>query len=770
LPLTAGRPVVSMNIAYETRIGVNARVWAVNQDNDSVSVFDAVTNAKAAEIAVGKAPRGIAMAPNGRVWVTNKGAATISVIDPAALAVAQTFSLPYGSQPYGIAFAGGAAWVALEAAGKLCRLDAVSGAVTGTVNVGPHVRHLSITGDGARVYVSRFITPPVPGEATAAPQLAGAGGEILAINTGALTIAQTIRLRHSDDSDTENSGRGIPNYLGPAVISPDGVNAWTPSKKDNLLRGTLREGRNLTFDSTVRSITSRMDLNTGVEDLAARIDHNNGGIAGTGVFDRTGNYLFVALEGSREIAVIDAYGKREIFRAATGRAPQGLALSPDGSRLYVNNFMDRTVTVLNTGALLSQGQLAAPALATLNAVATEKLSAQVLQGKRLFYDAADTRLARDAYISCAACHNDGGQDGRVWDLTGFGEGLRNTIALNGRAAAHGFSHWSGNFDEIQDFEGQIRALAGGTGLLTDAQFNTGTRRQPLGDRKTGISADLDALAAYVASLGSFAQSPYRASGALTTDAAAGREIFRAANCAQCHSGAAFTESGAATLRNIGTIKPSSGTRLGAALTGIDTPTLRDIWATAPYLHDGSAATLESAVRAHVGVSFADADMLKLVAYLQQIGGEETTAPVRNLAGGRAATQSSTAYSGPAGRAVDGNTNGVYNAGSVTHTNYDTNAWWQVDLGAVNTLSQITLYNRTDCCAGRLGNFYVFVSTTDMTGRTLTQILNDSSVRRYRMTGTAAARQAFNVSGASGRYVRVQLAGTNYLSLAEVTVQ
>ena len=42
--------------------------------------------------------------------------------------------------------------------------------------------------------------------------------------------------------------------------------------------------------------------------------------------------------------------------------------------------------------------------------------------------------------------------------------------------------------------------------------------------------------------------------------------------------------------NVGTIKPTSGQRLGATLTGIDPPTLRDVWATAPYLHDGSAAT------------------------------------------------------------------------------------------------------------------------------------------------------------------------------------
>ena len=88
----------------------------------------------------------------------------------------------------------------------------------------------------------------------------------------------------------------------------------------------------------------------------------------------------------------------------------------------------------------------------------------MLKGKQFFYDARDTRLARDRYMSCASCHNDGGSDGRVWDLTRLGEGLRNTINLRGRAGGQGFLHWSNNFDEVQDFEGQIRTLAGGTGL------------------------------------------------------------------------------------------------------------------------------------------------------------------------------------------------------------------------------------------------------------------------------------------------------------------
>ncbi|NJM42298.1 MAG: hypothetical protein HC853_16945 [Anaerolineae bacterium] len=346
-----------------------------------------------------------------------------------------------------------------------------------------------------------------------------------------------------------------------------------PSKQDNIKRGALRNGNGLNFQNSVRAVVSRIDLSAGnsTDDVNGRVDHDNSSVSSASAFDRYGNYVFTALETSREVAVIDAYGRQEVARFVVGRAPQGLVVSPDGLRLYVNNFMDRTVQVFDLSALMNRGEKTFALLATYSPVATERLTAQVLNGKRLFYDARDPRLARDSYISCASCHNDGGQDGRVWDFTGFGEGLRNTSALRGRSGGQGFLHWSANFNEVQDFEAQIRNFAGGLGLMTDAQFNTGTRNTPLGDPKAGVSADLDALAAYLVSLNTFERSPFRNSdGTLTTDAVAGRAIFANANCAQCHGGVAFSSSGNATLFNIGTLKPSSGQRLGGALNGIVT--------------------------------------------------------------------------------------------------------------------------------------------------------------------------------------------------------
>ncbi|HXI57084.1 MAG TPA: galactose oxidase-like domain-containing protein, partial [Polyangia bacterium] len=637
-PGAVGTPRASGGLAVEGVATGGGRVWVVNADSDIVSVFDAATQTKLREIPVGAAPRTLALAPTGSAWVTNQGAATVSVIDPTSLTVTRTIALPRASQPFGVVVAGdGSAFVTLEATSTLIKLDD-SGAVVATLDVGPHPRHLALTAAGDRLLVSRFITAPQPGEDTADVQTSvdgvKQGGEVLIVNPATLTLTTRVVVQHSEKVDSPVSARGVPNYLGAPAIAPDDASAWVPSKQDNIQRGRLRDGRDLDFQSTVRAISSRIDLTTQAEDAAARIDHDNAGMASAAAFHPLGVYLFVALPSARQLAVVDAAGARELFRVDTGRAPQAVTVSRDGTTLYVHNTLDRTVGIYDL-APLGRGQPTLPLRATLATVATEPLAPAVLRGKQLFYDARDTRLGRDAYLSCAACHDDGGQDGRTWDFTSLGEGLRNTIDLRGRAGGQGRLHWSANFDEVQDFEGQLRGLGQGTGLMSDVDFMTGTRNQPLGDPKANVSADLDALAAYVQSLATFAPSPYRdPAGALTAAALAGRGVF-AARCLPCHGQDAFTDSASLEVHDVGTLKPSSGTRLFGPLTGIDTPTLRDVWATAPYLHDGSAPTLAAAISAHTGLSppLSAETLANLAAFVQQIGGQEPAVAPAPATGG-----------------------------------------------------------------------------------------------------------------------------------------
>jgi alpha-L-fucosidase 2 len=140
----------------------------------------------------------------------------------------------------------------------------------------------------------------------------------------------------------------------------------------------------------------------------------------------------------------------------------------------------------------------------------------------------------------------------------------------------------------------------------------------------------------------------------------------------------------------------------------------------------------------------------------------------NLARGGVATQSSTGHGGVAARAVDGDTNGVYPSNSVTHTLFEPESWWQVDLGAVNNVEEIAIWNRTDCCSDRLTDFYVFVSETPFTSTSLAETLADDSVWSYHHADEGGVPSVIDVQQA-GQHVRVQLAGNSALSLAEVQV-
>ena len=119
---------------------------------------------------------------------------------------------------------------------------------------------------------------------------------------------------------------------------------------------------------------------------------------------------------------------------------------------------------------------------------------------------------------------------------------------------------------------------------------------------------------------------------MTSDALLGEQVFRTQNCAACHSGINFTDSALGISHNIGTLRPGSGQRLGAPLAGLDAPSLRGVWATAPYLHNGGAATLGDAVSAHSGLSISATDLARLVAYLQQIDDAPASAPTAPAGG------------------------------------------------------------------------------------------------------------------------------------------
>ena len=600
-------PPSARSRASSTIVTSAGRVFVVNPDADTVAAFDADTDTLAFEAPVDARPTTLAVADDGTIWVTCRDADTIVHLDPASGDRLGEVQLRHGAAPHGVVVRGTMMLVASEGAGTLTRIHIPTREIVGELALGAPVRGIALTGSGFEALVTRFISSGV--------------GEVFRVDLATMSLLDTIELARDPGPDTTRSGRGIPNYLSQIAISPDGRRAWIPSSKANVERGLALDGEHPNPDNTVRTIVSQIDLGTGLEDLAARVDLDNHEGASAVAFSPLGDLAFVTTRGTHRVDVIDTVTGLVVAGFSTGLVPEGLVL--EGDVLFVQGFLSRSVSRFDVGGIVRGTDLAPRVLGDVTTVRVEPLSESVLRGKRIFYNADSPQMSRDGYLSCASCHLEGGHDGQTWDFTHRGEGLRNTTDLRGRAGTeHGPVHWTANFDEIQDFENDIRGHFGGSGFLDDADFEAS--EDPLGEPKAGRSDALDALAAYVSSLSHTPRSPHRQpDGSLSPLALRGRDVLARLDCLDCHRGEAFTDSGEA-LHDVGTIRPSSGMRLGEVLTGIDTPTLRGVWATAPYFHDGSAATLRD-VLTHPGHgnanSLAEDDQLALEAFLRALDDE-----------------------------------------------------------------------------------------------------------------------------------------------------
>ena len=342
-------------------------------------------------------------------------------------------------------------------------------------------------------------------------------------------------------------------------------------------------------------------------------------------FDPRGHLLAVVTAGAQTLEIVNPFTQRVIGGALnTGYGVRGVAVDTQGA-IWVDASLSREVRVFTN----QDGDWVQQDSYDLRTGIADPLSASLLRGKQLFHDSADQRLTAQAYVACASCHLDGESDGRVWDFTDRGEGLRNTPPLAG-AILDGPLHWTANFDEVHDFENDIRDFQAGHGLLDEQSWLE--TFEPLGLSKAGYSEDLDALSEYVHRLAQRPlRSPWRApDGSLSAEAQIGEQVFlsEATGCVDCHPPPTFTDSqwlsqATPLLHDVGTITTASGDRVGAPITGLDTPSLLGLHDSAPYLHDGRYTSLlellENNPASHGSTAALTADELEhLAQYLLEL--------------------------------------------------------------------------------------------------------------------------------------------------------
>ena len=514
-------------------------VAAVNPDSNSITLVDSVSLEILTEIHVGQDPRTLCFTPDSKkVLVTNHGSGTLSILDIAQSDEIAQYSV--GSMPYGVVTDGTRAYVSEYGQSALSVIDLETGALLKRVQVDPFPAGLALTRNGDRLFITHFFT-----------------GRVTAFYLPTSTVTGIT----STGNDTNLS-----QFI---AVSPDGKKAYLPQTRSNVTN------RARLFDTTVFPVVNVLELTSMRLMVKERITLDTPdepvNMPFAVALSPDGNTLFLANAGSDDISVIDLSTNRGIAHLNVGANPRGIAITPDGSRVFANNTLDGTLSVIDTTALNVTAQI------TLTEI---PLASSLLQGKRIFNSAAAPSLTNDNWISCATCHFDGSMDTRTW--LGFPDGPRNTPALFGVSQTLPM-HWSGNFDELQDVEITIREIQFGQGLIT------GNNHDSLGQPHAGISSELEALSAYLSSI-EFHPTPYAGD---TATIQRGNSLFATLGCDTCHTPPLYTD---LKLHDVGTGDPTIRRRSHDLGTKFDTPSLRGVWLTNPYFHDGSAATLQQVLQ------------------------------------------------------------------------------------------------------------------------------------------------------------------------------
>lgn len=514
----------------------------VNSDSATVTLID-LTSGEMTEVIVGDDPRTVVITPDGvYALVTLRGDNALAVVDIAQGQMVARH--PAGHMPYGVVTNGETAYVSAFGSDQIVVIDLRDGDITHRLDVPDAPAGLALAGDS--LLVTHFYTGHVTLIRThPAPEVVGT---FEAERDG--VISQVI------------------------VVAPDGQWAYIPQMRTGLALISLQ------YMQDWFPVISVLDVPTMTGNRDARITVSMvGDYAANMPFDAAftedGSLLYTVLAGNDVVVGVDIHRSVIVARIPVGANPRGIVI--DGQTAYVLNALDGTVSVID---------LATNVIIRTLTVTQIPLDPQILRGKILFHSAASPRLSDDA-ISCATCHFDGGADARTW--INFRSGPRNTPALGGLADTPPYN-WAGDMDELHDtIEDQIRHVMLGRGLI-DGPFDAVTRTVD-----AGRSDDLDALVAYVATFEPW-PSPYpngdgmngdgmNGDGTLTESAQRGMALFMSGspNCS-CHAPPLYTD---LLQHNI----PDAGFSL-EVFEHFDTPTLRGVWATAPYLHDGVAQTLE----------------------------------------------------------------------------------------------------------------------------------------------------------------------------------
>jgi YVTN family beta-propeller protein len=629
----------------------DSTLYAVDTDNGVLAIVDLnAPTQKPSLIQVGKAPVRVVVGADDTIYVANRGDNTVSVVRKGAREVAAT--LQTGTEPTGLAFSTDGRQLLVTSAtakdttahGTLTAFDVATLEEQWSIPVGEEPRGVAVVA-GNKALVSLYKKGEVA---------------VVDLNTRTLVSNPSVNPVYAQANATRVEGVTTaagtfrttstfhPRAAADVITTPDGTRAFTPvvwAREDAIARrpssiggyygggGPCSIGAVATAGIVTYDIAERTD--TRVDDLTACVAVGANGssqadfpvstfastatvvvpsgppvraVQGStvGVTDPTGQWLFVVNRESQNVAVMPTYRRTgddlDFARTSTsirslvgiGKGADGIAVTRDGTKAFVYSQFDHQIeTIAASGrgdrAMLEQS-------GTPIRIAGDTLPADLVEGRKMFFDAIDTRMsAATTNVACSTCHLEGREDGHVWQ---FPDGPRQTPALAGRKLLSTAPfHWSGEFATIHDFNSHtIRERMGGSGTFDAAALDRWIDQLPTAP--SPVSANLES-------------------------AQRGRLAFEKAQCATCHTGALMTNN---KMVDVGTLNLRGANRDNGIVekSGFNVPSLLGLGRSAPYLHDGTERTLEDRVYANAGdkhgttTVLSDAEKADLVVYLKSL--------------------------------------------------------------------------------------------------------------------------------------------------------
>ncbi len=495
-------------------------------------------------------PTGVVVS-NNKAYVTSSYAdGYLTCIDLADNSVLYKSPTAMGACAPVVSHDGSKIYVLNRYKGTVSEVDAETGKVLRSVAVLREPCAAALSPDGKYLYVNNYL----PSQRADVDYVAA---DVSIIDCVTFQKVKDVKL-----SNGSNALRGI-------AASPDGCYVFVSHNlgrfqvpTSQLQQGWMNTNAVSIIDTSTQSLIGSMS-----------IDEPDRGAGGIWDIACDGQYLVISQSGTHEVSIVDyapmvekivsypdpekmdydLYFMRGIRERLpiVGNGPRNMALK-DG-KLYLPTYFSDTLNIVSVADRKVETVAYNP----------DRVESPADRGEKAFNDAV---LCFQNWQSCNGCHpGDGRTDAMNWDL--MNDGIGNPKNCKSML----FS-----FETPKNMISGIREGA-------DIAVRAGYKFIQFCDVSEQIALDVDE---YLRSLKPL-PSPYLVDGELSEKAIQGRKVYEKYGCAECHSGPYYTDM---QMHRIGEDVEFEA--------GWDTPTLREVWRTAPYLFDGRAATMEEVFTVH----------------------------------------------------------------------------------------------------------------------------------------------------------------------------